>query len=137
MRIGLGSAAAALVVAAMVGCGGKVVIDMGNAAGGGGAGGSSSTGTVTTTITTTVTTSGNPMCGTTSCTGGGDGTCACQGECDGQKLEVQCSPIMGGASCTCIENGIKIAVCVQPGAASCSFVEECCGPQFFGQANGG
>jgi hypothetical protein len=137
MRIG--SAAAALVVAAIVGCGGKVVVDGGDAAGGGGsgAGGAGSTSSGTTTTTTSVTTSGFPMCGAMSCSGASDGSCQCDGVCDAQKLEVVCAPIMGGASCTCIENGIKIAVCVQPGAATCSFVDECCGPQFFGQAGGG
>lgn len=139
MRIGLSSAAAALVVAVMAGCGGKVVVDSDNAAGGGGAGGGSgSTGSGTTTTgTTTVTTSGNPVCGNTSCAAGSDGSCQCLGECNAQKLEVQCSPIMGGASCTCIENGIKIAVCVQPGTATCSFLSECCAKEFFGQAGGG
>lgn len=109
-------------------CGGKVVVD-GSAAGDGGAGGagSSSSSSGSTASGTGI------VCGPQSCSVGSDGSCDCSTSCDGQALEVQCAPIQGGASCTCIENDIKIAVCVQEGVASCSIFAECCAPQFFPQ----
>ncbi|MFT3771885.1 MAG: hypothetical protein QM820_41280 [Minicystis sp.] len=128
MRIGLVSLVACGLVA-FVGCGGKVVVDVGDGLGGAGGSSTSTTGT------------GTPMTSTGSgltCSAGGcamsdDGFCQCEGACNGQDLQVVCQPVQGGASCTCIENGIKIAVCVQPGAATCSF-SECCAAEFFGQA---
>ena len=112
------------------GCGAKVTVDLGGQATGG-AGGTS-----TTTGTPTDTTSSGVLCGSIGCTMGSDGSCDCQGLCNGQKLDVQCVPIQGGESCTCTENGIKIATCTQAGTATCSFTAECCGPQFFGGSTG-
>ncbi|APR78161.1 Hypothetical protein A7982_03508 [Minicystis rosea] len=102
--------------------------------GGGGAGG----GFVTTTSTGSSTNpTGGSTCGNVSCAVSDDGACECSGACNEQKLQVICTPIAGGASCTCIENGIKIAVCSQPGSATCSFLDECCATEFFGQAGSG
>lgn len=130
MRIGLSWATAFAFAAAIAGCGGKVVVDMGNPIGSGGAGGSGvTTGTVVTTGT------GGDCGGLCSATQP-DGSCECTGVCNEQKLDVQCQPTQGGGSCTCIENGIKIGVCVQAGSFDCTF-NECCAQYFFGQAGGG
>lgn len=123
MRIELVFLGALGICAAAVGCGAKVTVDVG-APGAGGAGGTTTSGTPTNT------TGSGTACGGMSCSGSSDGSCDCQGFCNGQKLEVQCVPTPGGGSCTCIENGIKIANCQQPGAATCSLTTGCCASQF-------
>lgn len=113
-----------------VGCGAKVTVDQG-AQGTGGVGG-----TTTMTGTPTDTTGSGVVCGTMSCAGASDGSCDCQGDCNMQKLEVKCTPIPGGGSCTCSENGIKIANCQQAGAATCSLTTGCCAAQFASGSTG-
>jgi hypothetical protein len=117
--------------AVAAGCGAKVTVDLGGPSATGGAGG-----TTTSTGTPTDTTGSGITCGSVNCSGASDGSCDCTGVCNGQKLEVQCVPIQGGESCTCTENGIKIANCTQAGTATCNFSTECCGPQFFGGSTG-
>jgi hypothetical protein len=106
-------------------CGGKVFVDGSSGSGASGAGGGA-------TITTSTLTAPNCETGG-SCAVGSDGSCTCDGVCDQQKLQVACKPSTGGAECSCIENGYTIAVCTQPGAATCNIVGECCAQAFFWQ----
>jgi hypothetical protein len=120
-------------VAAMVlGCGGKVVFEGQSDGGLRGVGGSVSSSSTTTTGPLMVSTGASMSCTTTGCTAGSDGSCACDGVCNQQKLHVDCTPFQGGATCVCSENGIGIAKCQQSGV-TCDFVESCCGQVFFDQ----
>lgn len=76
------------------------------------------------------------MCnGPTSCGGTSDGTCDCTTDCNGSKLEVQCTPGNAADSCTCIKDGMPIDKCGQPQGTglSCNIEQGCCAKSFFGK----
>ena len=74
-------------------------------------------------------------CGTspTSCSVGNDGSCDCQADCNGSKLEAQCVPKNATDFCVCLENGMIIDKCLQPQGSglSCDIVKGCCAKAFF------
>ena len=59
-------------------------------------------------------------------------SCACFAACNGQSLEVQCSPISGGLACECFDNMVAIDKCQQTTANACSVSAGCCADAFFG-----
>jgi hypothetical protein len=74
------------------------------------------------------------MCnGTTSCSVTNDGSCDCQTDCNGAKLEVQCSPGNATDFCLCLKNGKPIDKCAQPQGTglSCDIEKGCCAKVFF------
>ena len=74
------------------------------------------------------------MCsGMTSCSGSGDGTCDCVTDCNGSKLEVQCTPGNATDFCTCFKDGMPIDKCGEPQVTglSCSIEKGCCASSFF------
>jgi hypothetical protein len=124
----------ALAAAMVMGCGAKVAVDVLGSGQGGGGGGSATSGTANTTGETT---GSGTSCMVTGCSGLSD-SCDCTTQCsvegNNQNLEVQCVSSTNGLSCTCIENGTKIAVCTGTGPVSsaCDAVLGCCGNSFFG-----
>ena len=74
------------------------------------------------------------MCnGTTGCAVTNDGTCDCQTDCNGSKLEVQCQPGNATDFCLCLKDGKPIDKCPQPQGTglSCDIEKGCCAKAFF------
>jgi hypothetical protein len=71
--------------------------------------------------------------GPTSCSGTSDGTCDCFAECNGSKLEVQCTPGNATDFCTCFKDGMPIDKCGEPQGTglACSIEQGCCAKSFF------
>lgn len=70
-------------------------------------------------------------CGESKCSAS-PSDCYCQGECEGQFLEVTCSEGPGGANCQCLSNGGLLGTCVDT-SLSCDMFGGCCSSYFFQQ----
>lgn len=72
-----------------------------------------------------------PSCGETACSAG-PSDCYCQGECNGELLEVICSEGQGGVNCSCLANGATLGTCIDS-SLSCDAFDGCCSSYFFAQ----
>lgn len=64
------------------------------------------------------------------CAGGSDGSCSCEGSCEGNYVVTDCYYSANGfLSCDCYSNGQVVAVCDQP-QNSCGIADSCCTKAF-------
>jgi hypothetical protein len=124
--------AAALGLAGLHGCGGKVVIDAEGAGGDGGNDGSSSSGSGSGGSSNTSTGSGSSSCMEGTCTGTPDGSCDCSGSCNGKNVKATCFATGGASfSCACTVSGSPVGKCEAPaGSFACDVKAGCCN-EFF------
>jgi hypothetical protein len=120
----------ALGIAALDGCGGKVVIDADSVGGGnvGGAGGSGGSGG---SAGSNSSSSGGNTCVEGTCSGTPDGSCDCSATCSGTEVKATCFATGGSFSCACSVAGTVAAKCEGPaGSFACDVKVGCCA-EFF------
>jgi hypothetical protein len=124
--------AAALGLAGLHGCGGKVVIDAEGTGGDGGNGGSNSSVSGSTGTSNNSTGSGSSSCMEGTCTGTPDGSCDCSGTCGGKSVKATCFAAGGTSfSCSCTVSGASVGKCDAPaGTFACDVNVGCCAAFF-------
>lgn len=70
---------------------------------------------------------GSPGCVTGGCSAGGDGSCSCEGQCNGSPVIADCKPnVNGQLACTCAIGASTIATCTDSSALACDLDFGCC-----------
>ncbi|MDI1483202.1 hypothetical protein [Polyangium sp. y55x31] len=73
------------------------------------------------------------LCGANVCSEGSDGSCKCEGQCNGSQVSTECFPQPGTTQvCVCSINGMQVGKCdATLGSFACGVTEGCCAQFFF------